>query len=76
MAPGLLDEGKFPSHDYTQNEPFMLDVDFSIDDFIMNINDSPKVDSKEMLTQSSSSSSSSFPKDIRNYVSNSFHEDA
>lgn len=66
------------SHEYTHSrldEPFVLD-DFSLDDFMINIYDSPEVDSKEMLVQSSSSSS--FPKDIRNYVSNSphWHEDA
>jgi len=68
---GFSDQGKFQSHD-AQNrldEPFMLDVslaDFSIDDYMVNIHDSPELHSKEMLVQSSSSSS--FPKDIRNYI--------
>lgn len=74
MTPGLSDQGKIQAHEYT--EPFVLDVsldDFSIDDFMVNIHDSPDLNSNEMLAQSSSSS---FPKDIRNYVSNSSHESA
>jgi len=64
---------QFQSQEPTHNrldEPFVLD-DFSLDDFMINIHDSPEVDSKDMLPLSSSSSS--FPKDIRNYVGNSSH---
>ncbi|KAG0694437.1 hypothetical protein DFH29DRAFT_815357 [Suillus ampliporus] len=72
MAPSLADQGRPHSYEYsTQNgldEAFMLDVSlngFSFDDLI-NIHDSP---------EASSSSSSSFPKDIRNYVSNRPNEE-
>jgi hypothetical protein len=60
-------------HEYgTQNrlvEPFMLDVsmdNFSLDDFVNNIHDSPEATSSDLRARSSSSS---FPQDIRNYVS-------
>ncbi|OJA17332.1 hypothetical protein AZE42_05915 [Rhizopogon vesiculosus] len=68
---GFSDQGRFQLHD-AQNrldEPFVLDVglgDFSIDDYMVDIPDSSELHSKEMLVQSSSSSS--FPKDIRNYI--------
>ncbi|KAG2064305.1 hypothetical protein BDR04DRAFT_1110309 [Suillus decipiens] len=58
-------------HEYsTQNrldEPFILDGipdNFCLDDFINNIHDSPETTHDEMMTWSSSS----FPKDIRNYI--------
>jgi hypothetical protein len=62
--------------EYTQNrldEPFMLDVSlesFSLDDFMVNIHDSPEAGASaagDVVVQTSSSSS--FPRDIRNYVS-------
>ncbi|KAG1882335.1 hypothetical protein F4604DRAFT_422405 [Suillus subluteus] len=72
MSPSFSDPGMFQSHEYsTQNrlvEPFMLDVsmdNFSLDDYIVNAHDSPEATSNEMMAQSSSSS---FPKDIRNYI--------
>lgn len=72
MSPSLSDPGMFQSHEYgTQNqlvEPFMLDVsmdNFSLDDFMINIHDSPEATSNNLMAQSSSSS---FPKDIRNYI--------
>ncbi|KAG1767469.1 hypothetical protein EV702DRAFT_1146655 [Suillus placidus] len=72
MSPTLSDPGMFQSHEYnTQtrlDEPFVLDVsidNFSLDDFMINIHDSPEVTSNDMMLQSSSSS---FPKDIRNYI--------
>ncbi|KAG2122329.1 hypothetical protein DEU56DRAFT_864478 [Suillus clintonianus] len=72
MTPGLSEPGRFQSHEYnTQNrldEPFILDVsleNFSLDDFMINLHDSPEATSNDMMAQSSSSS---FPKDIRNYI--------
>ncbi|KAG2158558.1 uncharacterized protein EDB93DRAFT_1118910 [Suillus bovinus] len=71
MSPGFADQGMFQSYDYgTQyrlDEPFRLDVNmdnFSLDDFMINI-DSPEAISNDIMVQSSSSS---FPKDIRNYI--------
>lgn len=73
MSPPHSHPGMFQPHEYTtQNrldEPFMLDVsleNFSLDDFMINIHDSPEAPSNDVVVQSSSSS---FPKDIRNYVS-------
>lgn len=73
MSPSFSDPGMFQSYDYSTqyrlDEPFRLDVNmdnFSLDDFVVNI-DSPDAASNDMMAQSSSSSS--FPKDIRNYVS-------
>ncbi|KAG1762335.1 hypothetical protein EDD22DRAFT_581650 [Suillus occidentalis] len=72
MSPPHSHPGMFQPHEYaTQNrldEPFMLDVsleNFSLDDFMINIHDSPDAPSNDVVVQSSSSS---FPKDIRNYI--------
>ncbi|KAG1866953.1 hypothetical protein C8R48DRAFT_772153 [Suillus tomentosus] len=72
MSPSFSDPGMFQSYDYSTqyrlDEPFRLDVNmdnFSLDDFVVNI-DSPDAASNDMMAQSSSSSS--FPKDIRNYI--------
>ncbi|KAG1736116.1 uncharacterized protein EDB91DRAFT_537786 [Suillus paluster] len=68
MSPSLSDQWWLQSHECnTQNqldEPFILDLnldEFSFDDFI---HDLPEATSKEMIAQSSSS----LPKDIRNYI--------
>lgn len=72
MPPGFSDPGMYQLHEYgTQNrlvEPFMLDVsmdNFSLDDFVNNIHDSPEATSSDLRARSSSSS---FPQDIRNYI--------
>lgn len=74
MSPPHSHPGMFPP-EYTQNrldEPFMLDVsleNFSLDDFMVNIHDSPEAPSSVGdVGVVQTSSSSSFPRDIRNYI--------
>ncbi|KAG1727678.1 uncharacterized protein EDB91DRAFT_889101 [Suillus paluster] len=68
MSPNPSGQGWPHAHEYNTpnrlDEPFMLDVNlngFSFDDFMTNIHESPE-------TTPTQSSSSSFPKDIRNYI--------
>ncbi|KAG2067920.1 hypothetical protein BDR04DRAFT_1057430 [Suillus decipiens] len=73
ISPSLPHPGTFQSHEYSNqnwlNEPFMLDVgidnlslnNFSFDEMI-NLHDSPEATSNDVAQ------SSSFPKDIRNYI--------
>jgi transcriptional enhancer factor len=75
VSPNFSEQGRLQSYDYsTQNrfdEPFILDGNlesFCLDDFMTNIHDSPETTHNEMMAQSSSSSS--FLKNTRNYVSN------
>ncbi|KAG1776315.1 hypothetical protein EV702DRAFT_1029448 [Suillus placidus] len=72
VSPSFSEQWRLPSHEYsTENrldEPFILDGsldNFCLDDFMTNIHDSPETTHNVMMAQSSSSS---FPKDIRNYI--------
>lgn len=74
MSPSHSHPGMFQPHEYgTQNrldEPFILDVsldNFSLDEYMINIHDSPEATSNDMMVNVQSSSSS-FPQDIRNYI--------
>ncbi|KAG2142465.1 hypothetical protein DEU56DRAFT_911151 [Suillus clintonianus] len=72
MSLNFSEEGRLQSHEHsTQNgldEPFILDGsldNFSLDDFMINIHDSPNTTPIETMAQSSSSG---LPTDIRNYI--------
>ncbi|KAG1823530.1 uncharacterized protein BJ212DRAFT_1574193 [Suillus subaureus] len=71
MSPNFSEQGRLQSHEYnTQSrldESFILDGsldNFCLDDFMTNFHDSHETTYSEMMAQSSSS----FPKDIHNYI--------